>query len=103
MPWALFAYGRSKPPKTRFRRFLWACAVFLFCAALLPFLVVGGVRQWIEGTMPDAVFTTLLAVGIAAGAGVAIHAFIDIGRERAAERRAAASVVAGRDRGRRPR
>ena len=38
MPWALFPYGRSKPPRTRLRRVLWACAVFVFCAALAQFV-----------------------------------------------------------------
>ncbi len=88
MPWALFSYGRSKPPKTPFRRALWGVAVLLFCGALLPFFVIGAVQQWTAWEMPDAVFSTLFAVAMAAGVGVAVYGLIDIRRARRASRTA---------------
>lgn len=82
MPWALFSYAQSKPPKTSLRRALWAIAVLLFCGTLLAFLAVGAVQQWLAGDMPDAVVTTLFALAMAAGVGVAVYGLIDIRRGR---------------------
>lgn len=82
MPWALFAYGRSKPPKAPLRRVLWACAVLLFCGALLPLVVVGVVEQWASGEILGGLTMTWLAGLLAFGAGAAVYALVRMVRER---------------------
>ena len=82
MPWALFPYGRSKPPRTRLRRVLWACAVFVFCAALAPFVLVGVVETWRSGEPLGAIMMLFLTGLLLFGVGAAIYAFIDVARTR---------------------
>ena len=76
MPWALFAYGRSKPPKTPLRRALWACALLLFCGALLPFVVAGVVEQWASGQILGGLLMAWLAALLAFGAGAAVYTLV---------------------------
>lgn len=83
-PWALFAYGQSKPPRTRWRRILWTCAVFVFCAALAPFVIMGVVEYWSGGEPLAAVMMLFLAGLLLFGVGAAIYAFIDLARTRPA-------------------
>lgn len=82
MPWALFAYGRSKPPKTRLRRALWACALLLFCGILLPFVIAGVVEQWTSGEILGGLLMALLAGLLAFGAGAAVYTLARTVRER---------------------
>lgn len=77
-PWALFAYGRSKPPRTRLRRMLWTSVVFAFCAALVPFVVIGVVEYWSGGEPLGAVMMTFLAALLIFGAGAAVYSFVDL-------------------------
>lgn len=82
MPWALFAYGRSKPPRTQLRRVLWACAVLVFCAALTPFVILGVVESWSGGEPLGAIMMLFLTALLLFGVGAAIYAFIDVARTR---------------------
>lgn len=84
-PWALFAYGQSKPPRTRLRRMLWACAVFVFCAALAPFVILGAVEYWSGGEPLPAIMMLFLAGFLLFGVGAATYAFIDLARTRPAD------------------
>lgn len=84
-PWALFAYGQSKPPQTRRRRILWTCAVFVVCAALAPFVIVGVVEYWSGGEPLAAVMMLFLAGLLLFGVGAATCAFIDLARTRTAD------------------
>lgn len=86
-PWVLFNVAQDHPPKTRLRRFLWACAVFAFCGGVLPFAVLGAVEQWGAGDVPGALLMTLLAAMLVMGAAAAVYAFVGIARQRRAERR----------------
>lgn len=79
-PWALFAYGQSKPPQTRWRRILWTCAVFVVCAALASFVIVGVVEYWSGGEPLAAVMMFFLAGILLFGVGAATYAFIDLAR-----------------------
>jgi hypothetical protein len=81
-PLPLFNLAQDHPPKTPLRRFLWACAVFLFCAGVLPFLILGGIQQWATLDLPSALFTTFLAAALLFGLGAAISAFVDLARSR---------------------
>lgn len=84
-PWALFAYGQSKPPRTRLRRMLWGCALFVLCAALAPFVIVGVVEYWVGGQPFAAIVMLLFAGLLLLGVGAAISAFIDLARTRPAD------------------
>jgi hypothetical protein len=91
--WALFAYGRSKPPRTRRRRVLWACVVLGFCAGLAPFVLVGVVEQWVGGHGIGVLLMVLIAALLLFGVGAAIYAFIDVARTKKAKVGAPADYV----------
>ena len=80
--WILFNHGRSKPPRTRLRRVLWACAGFVFCAALAPFVIVGVVEMWAVGEPLGALVMMLLTSLLLFGVGSAMYAVIDVARTR---------------------
>lgn len=81
-PWALSAYARRKPPRTRRRRRAWIVVVLGFCLALLPLAAAGAVEQWTAGSVAGAVGLTALTAILLACVTVAAAALIAARRER---------------------
>lgn len=84
---SLYSYGQSRPPKTPRRRLLWACAVLLFSAGLLPFAIWGVVEQALAGEVMGTISMSFLSLLLLLGIGASIYAFIDIARGRRVARR----------------
>ncbi|MHC2998670.1 hypothetical protein [Microbacterium sp. HJ5] len=85
-PWVLFSYAQSLPQSRRRVRIAWGIGILLFSGTVFAFCAVGAVGQWIAWELPDAIFTTLLAIGMAGAAAAAIFGFVQIARERRVER-----------------
>jgi len=81
-PAALYSYGLSKPPKTPLRRLLWAIAVFVLCAAILPFVIVGIVQAWARGGPGEAIGLIIVLLPLLIGVAASLYAFVDIARAR---------------------
>lgn len=81
-PAGLYGYGLSQPPKTPFRRLLWAVAILVLCGTLLPFVVLGIVEAGAGGRADQVIGLVVLLLPLLIGLSAALYALVRIARSR---------------------